>query len=121
MTRYPFGETIKILRQAPRNKFGDAEGGADFHHEIHNVAIHAGDTHDVDQVNRQSNVNSHRNGVREVHHIYMEIGNDVLAGDFVEFEDGEIHRVVGRPKQWKRNPYTGDPGGIQVIVERTSG
>jgi hypothetical protein len=96
------GETIKVLRATPRDRFGD--GGFQEHHEIRNVAIAWNNTTEPDPT---------RDVVTTDVTIYCPVGSDILASDRVEFPDGDEYFVVGKPARWQ-SPFTGWKPGIEV-------
>lgn len=94
------GETVEILRDSPRDRYGDG-GGFDFHHLEHNVIIKWGPSEGLE---------GQRDGdVTEVT-LFFPNGADVLASDRVRLPDGDEHWVNGKPERPQgafsgRRPY----------------
>ena len=107
---FPFGETVTVHRQGPRDDFGDPTPVST--HQIRGVGI---------APRRSSETNSPtRNTLVYGLTAYMPADADIRATDVVERPDGTRWNVVGEPMRW-RSPFTGWAPGTEVDLERATG
>lgn len=115
---HPYGESITILRPSARNKWGDVQ--SDAHHSIDNVAVDPTNTSDLKSFSG-ADIDTSRDGIVDRYTLYLPLGSDILAGDQVELmDDPDVFKVIGRPRIIRRNPITGDQGGVIAHIERVS-
>lgn len=107
-------ETIKVLRKpAGRVKHGEAEHT--FSHDIPGVSIAWGTASAPSTV--AGNDIQKRIDILERIEIILPMGADLMASDWVELEDGDVYKLVGKPQAWKPR-YSNMRTGKIAVAER---
>ena len=101
------GETVEVLRDSPRDRYGDG-GGYDFHHYLHNVIIKWGPSEDLNASGRDSE--------GTVATLFCPQGSDALASDRMRLPDGYEYWVVGKPKR-PQGAYSGRRPYVEVRLK----
>jgi hypothetical protein len=93
----PMRVTIKVLRQAQgRQKFGNQS--RDYSHDISGCSIAP---HAATRTNNQGGEIEKRIDIEEDIDVYLPMGADLLATDWIELDDGDVYKVIGKPQTWK--------------------
>lgn len=105
---FPHGETVTVIRNGGRDRFGDHQpvreftvDGCGVNWNTSTESIYANKA-----VTRSETVTS--NVI-----VYMPVGADVRSTDRIRLHDGSLWRVNGRPARWK-SPFTGGEAGLVV-------
>lgn len=112
-------EVIKVLRKPPGpQKFGQGKGAAEysFSHDIPGVSIAWGDATAASPISNGSDIQK-RIDILEDITIILPMGADLTATDWVELEDGDVYKVVGKPQPWKPR-YSNMKTGKIAIARR---
>lgn len=107
--RFPHGQTVTILRDAPKDRFGDPTGDPDAT-EVDGCVVWP--TSSTEQTGLQDTVTSDLT-------VLMPIGTGVLATDRVVV-GATTYDVAGAPEQFV-SPFSGLNPGVVVALKRTTG
>lgn len=100
------GDTIEVLRDTPKDRYGDG-GGFTLHHLEHNVVVKWGSSEGLEE---------QRTGdVTEVT-LFCPNGADVLASDRIQLPDGDEYWVDGKPAR-PTSPFSGRKPYVEVRLK----